>query len=141
VVATLAVAVAVTAIVVATSGSSSSTARPPKPTSSTESPASTASTTTTAPALVRTPTDAAQQLYFAWQRGDRSSAERLATTAAIRSVFEIPSTKAAGLAFDGCTEPRGGSSTCSWIRDGARLAMRVQVTTSGEPQVQTVELS
>jgi hypothetical protein len=103
---------------------------------------STSPSTTSAPeALVRTPTDAAQQLYFAWQRGDQAAAERLGTSAAIRAVFDIPSTSAAGLAFDGCSEPRGGSSTCSWIRRGARLTMTVRAPASGAPQVQTVELS
>jgi hypothetical protein len=111
-------------------------------TASDRTPAS--STTSTEPApevVVRTATDAAQQLYFAWQRGDEAGAAAFASTKAISSVFAIPSTSAAGLAFDGCSKLVDASSTCSWSRTDASLEMRVKVPAAGTPQVQTVELS
>ena len=89
-------------------------------------------------ALVRTPTDAAEQLYFAWQRGDHAGAARFANRQAARSLFSVPTTAAAGLAFFGCSKPAHGASTCSWVRSHAQLAMHVNVTRPGRPQVQTV---
>jgi hypothetical protein len=97
--------------------------------------------TTTIAALVRTPTDAAEQLYFAWQRADKAGAATLATPGAVTSLFAITSTKAAGLAFVGCTKPANGTSTCSWKRTDAKLTMHVSAPPAGRPQVQAVALT
>ena len=111
-----------------------------KTTSPTLKPASPPHTTTTE-VLVRTPTDAAEQLYFAWQRADKAGAAALATSGAVTSMFAIRSTKAAGLAFAGCTKPAEGTSTCSWKRTNAKLTMHVSAPDKGSPQVQAVELT
>ena len=115
----------------------------PTPAAATASPVGTTTATTTATtestALVRTPTDAAQALYFAWQRGSDVEAAAVATEAAAASILAIESTKAAGLAFTGCTAPVNALSACTWSRSDAQLTMTVQVPATGRPVVQTVE--
>ena len=89
---------------------------------------------------IRTPTDAAEELYFAWQRGDHSQAARAADAHAISAMFAIKTTRAAGLAFQGCTKPANATSSCTWKRTNARLTMHVNVPAKGAPQVQGIEL-
>ncbi len=87
-----------------------------------------------------TPTDAAESLYFAWQRADRVVAGRSAGSQAVTAMFAIKTSVAAGLAFEGCRAPVTGSSTCTWARTGVRLTMVVAAPDHGVPRVLTVTL-
>ena len=89
---------------------------------------------------VRTSTDAAEEFYFSWQRGDRVGATRVANYQAITGLFGVKTTLAAGLAFGGCSKPRNGTSTCTWTRHNASLTMRVVIPGRGSPKVQSAEL-
>ena len=99
-----------------------------------------ASTTIAHVAQERSAADTALQLYFAWQRDDRVSAQRLATASGLAAVFAIPSTSAANLVFKGCTQPVSRAVTCSWTRTGGVLTMHVVEPEAGPPEVQSAEL-
>ncbi len=129
----------VTVLVAARDGGSERAAATPN-TSPLSQTVSAEPATTVDVAPVRTATDAAEQLYFAWQRGDRSGATRFADAPAVAALFAIKTTAAAGLAFGGCTQPVAQRSVCRWSRRDARLTMRVVTPTTGSPHVQSAEL-
>ena len=112
-------------------------AQPTTTTSSTTTSTSTTlpPTTTTIPTPVTvaivctTPSDATMSVFNAWRAGDRASAERCATTAAMDELFQT-SGAGAQYTFQGCFgDP--GVPTCSYTYEGGAVNFTLNGTESG----------
>ena len=122
------------ALCLAVAGCSSATKTAP--------PSTSASPTTFAPTTVRptttgvavevapqpTPDQAAAALLDAWRRGDRATALRVSSAAAVDATFAHPGGPTTGR---GCQEPVGQTSDCAFGYAGGLLVVHTVQTPSG----------
>jgi hypothetical protein len=87
------------------------------------------------------PAKSAKALYKAWQAGNQAGAAKVATPAAVTSMFAIQSSEANGLVFGKCHKAGAAAlpKVCVWNRPGGQLTMTI-TKQNGKLVVSSVDL-